>query len=79
MFRVTADRPLALLKAAYHLGNRHVPLEVTAQVLKLTPDPVLREMLAHLEGVRVVEAVEPFYPELGAYGSASAGHSHSHP
>lgn len=68
---VQANNPLDLLRAAYHLGNRHVPLELTLQTLKLSPDPVLREMLEHL-GLTVCEGLEPFSPELGAYG-----HHHS--
>lgn len=75
---VTAPTPLALLRAAYHLGNRHVPLEVTATHLRLAPDPVLKSMLAQL-GVSVTEDVHPFQPETGAYGSAHAHHhAHSH-
>jgi urease accessory protein len=64
---VQANHPLDLLRAAYHLGNRHVPLELTPQTLKLSTDPVLREMLAHL-GLTVREGLEPFSPEVGAYG-----------
>ena len=64
---VTASTPLELLKAAYHLGNRHVPLELTPSYLRLSPDPVLRDMLAH-RGLQVTEEEQPFYPELGAYG-----------
>jgi urease accessory protein len=64
---VQAHQPLDLLRAAYHLGNRHVPLELTLQTLKLSADPVLREMLEHL-GLTVREGLEPFTPEVGAYG-----------
>lgn len=67
---VTSDRPLDLLKAAYHLGNRHVPLEVNVNYLRLSPDPVLRSMLERL-GLKVVVEEAPFQPETGAYG-----HSH---
>jgi len=45
---VTAQTPLQLLRAAYHLGNRHVPLEVTADYLQCLPDSVLKAMLEHL-------------------------------
>jgi urease accessory protein len=72
---VVADAPLTLLRAAYHLGNRHVPLEVTETYLRLSPDPVLREMLEHL-GVQVTEEVVAFYPEMGAYGHAHQAVSH---
>ncbi|MGG6293201.1 urease accessory protein UreE [Leptolyngbya sp. AN02str] len=82
---VTADHPLNLLRAAYHLGNRHVALEVTETYLRLQPDPVLRSMLEHLT-VQVIDEVQPFNPEHGAYRHAhppsspsSARHSHPHP
>lgn len=64
---VTADNPLDLLRAAYHLGNRHVVLEVTATYLRLAPDPVLHDLLEHL-GLHVIDEVAPFQPETGAYG-----------
>ncbi|HEY9828678.1 MAG TPA: urease accessory protein UreE [Stenomitos sp.] len=67
ILRVEARTHLDLLRAAYHLGNRHVPLEVNETVLKLATDPVLQDMLERL-GLQVTPAMEPFYPELGAYG-----------
>jgi urease accessory protein len=63
---VQAERPLDLLRAAYHLGNRHVPLELSFQGLKLLADPVLKEMLIH-QGLKVREGLESFSPEPGAY------------
>jgi urease accessory protein len=63
---VTADNELDLLRAAYHLGNRHVALEITTQYLRLAPDPVLKSMLEKL-GLHVVEEVVSFQPEMGAY------------
>jgi urease accessory protein len=67
VFTVTAQKPLDLLRAAYHLGNRHVPVEITPEYLRLSPDPVLRTMLEQL-GLKVIEEVLPFQPETGAYG-----------
>ncbi len=68
--------PFDLLRAAYHLGNRHVPLELQPDALKLEPDPVLAEMLQGLH-LTVEEVREPFEPEGGAYGrGALMGHSH---
>jgi urease accessory protein len=67
---VRAKVAVHLLQAAYHLGNRHVPLEIQPAYLRLSPDPVLRDMLEH-RGLHVVEEVQPFQPETGAYG-----HSH---
>lgn len=64
---VRAEDALHLLQAAYHLGNRHVPLEITPTYLRLAPDPVLRSLLEH-RGLHVVEEVQPFQPETGAYG-----------
>lgn len=69
---VTAQTPLALLQAAYHLGNRHVSLEVTETYLRLPPDPVLQAMLQQ-RGLQVIAETVPFQPEAGAYG-----HSHAH-
>jgi urease accessory protein len=63
---VTCQKPVDLLRASYHLGNRHVPLEVASDYLRLSPDPVLRAMLEHL-GVEVREETVPFQPEIGAY------------
>lgn len=75
---VRASYPLALLRAAYHLGNRHVPLEVTETYLRLAPDSVLETLLEQM-GLEVIEEVLPFQPEAGAYtDSHSRSHSHGH-
>jgi urease accessory protein len=66
IYTVTASQPLDLIRAAYHLGNRHVPLEVTQTYLRLSPDPVLRDMLERL-GLTVTDDVAPLQPESGAY------------
>ncbi|MCC5640332.1 urease accessory protein UreE [Nostoc sp. CHAB 5844] len=63
---------LLLMRAAYHLGNRHVPVEITPSYLRLSPDAVLHTMLAQL-GLEITEEIAPFQPELGAYG-----HHHPH-
>ncbi len=78
VLRVTADSPLALTRAAYHLGNRHVPLEITPDSLTLEPDAVLEAMLLQLGGLTVESLVRPFEPEAGAYhgGHAHSGHPH---
>lgn len=62
-----AETPLLLLRAAYHLGNRHVPCEITASYLRFLPDSVLRSMLEQL-GLEIKEEILPFQPEMGAYG-----------
>lgn len=64
-----------LLRAAYHLGNRHVQLELKPDHLKLEPDHVLADMLTSMH-LTVTEERAPFEPEAGAY--AAAGHDH-HP
>ncbi len=64
---VTAKSAIALLQAAYHLGNRHVSLEITETYLRLSPDAVLQELLHH-RGLTVTEEIAPFQPEIGAYG-----------
>ncbi|MDB9320341.1 urease accessory protein UreE [Nodularia spumigena CS-591/04] len=69
---VFAQTPLLLMRAAYHLGNRHVPVEITSSYLRLLPDSVLRTMLEQL-GLEITEETLPFQPELGAYG-----HHHPH-
>ena len=67
--------PFDLLRAAYHLGNRHVQLELTPDHLKLEPDHVLAEMLARMHLI-VSEDVAAFEPEAGAYAGGAAGHGH---
>jgi urease accessory protein len=80
--------PFDLLRAAYHLGNRHVKLELRADRLQLEPDHVLAAMLWQMHLV-VSEENAPFEPEAGAYGAPAAGlahadhvghgHGHGHP
>src|SRR5271165_4176784 len=61
---VTADKPPALTRAAYHLGNRHIPVELGENFLKLETDPVLMEMLEQL-GATVRKEYSAFHPEGG--------------
>ena len=63
---VTTANPLELLKAAYHLGNRHVPVEISEHYLRLAPDLVLQKMLEGLN-FNVISEIMPFNPEQGAY------------
>jgi urease accessory protein len=72
--------PFDLLRAAYHLGNRHVPLELQPDRLLLEPDHVLADML-RAQHLIVTETSSAFEPEGGAYGAgagAHAGHAHAH-
>ncbi|MFM2051362.1 MAG: urease accessory protein UreE [Pseudomonadota bacterium] len=71
--------PYDLIRAAYHLGNRHVPIELKPDHLKIEPDHVLADMLRAMH--LIVNAVdEAFEPENGAYatGGHHVGHSHGH-
>ncbi len=72
--------PYDLIRAAYHLGNRHVPIELKPDHLKIEPDHVLADMLRAMH--LIVHAVdEAFEPENGAYaagGHAHTGHGHEH-
>lgn len=67
--------PFDLIRAAYHLGNRHVPIELQPDHLKIEPDHVLADMLRAMHLV-VTEVSEPFEPENGAYTGHIGGHSH---
>ena len=73
--------PFDLLRAAYHLGNRHVPIELKPDHLKIEPDHVLADMLRSMHLI-VREDNAGFEPEGGAYGNAGAhahaGHGHAH-
>jgi urease accessory protein len=70
--------PHDLLRAAYHLGNRHVQLELKPDHLKLEPDHVLADLLRQMHLI-VTEVEEAFEPESGAYASGDVhGHGHGH-
>lgn len=85
VLRITAcsshGSPFDLTRAAYHLGNRHVPIELKPDHLKIEPDHVLADMLRSMHLI-VNEVNETFEPEGGAYSagghSHDAGHSHAH-
>ena len=74
---VRCDDPFLLARACYHLGNRHVPIELQPDHLKIEPDHVLADMLRQMHLV-VQEAREPFEPEAGAYGGHGHAHAHAH-
>jgi urease accessory protein len=79
VLRITACKthgsPFDLTRAAYHLGNRHVPIELKPDHLKIEPDHVLADMLRAMHLI-VNEVNEAFEPEGGAY--STAGHAHAH-
>jgi len=69
---------LSLLQAAYHLGNRHAPLEIAIDYLRLAPDPTLKDLLER-RGLQVIEEIAPFLPDPGAYATVDrAHHAHNH-
>jgi urease accessory protein len=72
LLHVTCATPTELARAAYHLGNRHVAVQVGEGFLRLSEDHVLRDMLRGL-GATVTTVEAPFEPEAGAYGG---GHHH---
>jgi urease accessory protein len=71
---VRASDPLELLRAAYHLGNRHVALEVRSGELRLLEDSVLADLLVQ-RGLELERCQAAFLPEAGAY-AAGGGHRH---
>ena len=80
VLRITActthGSPFDLTRAAYHLGNRHVPIELKPDHLKIEPDHVLADLLRAMHLI-VNEGEEDFEPEGGAYSAATHAHSHA--
>lgn len=81
---VRSPDPLALLQAAYHLGNRHVAMELHPGELRILEDSVLADLLRQ-RGLALDTVLAPFEPEAGAYAGGhshdpghSSGHAHSH-
>ncbi len=74
---IYSDDPLLIARAAYHLGNRHMPLQIEQGKLRYQHDHVLDAMV---QGLGLVVKVEqaPFQPESGAYSGGSHSHQHSH-
>ena len=77
---IRAADALSLVRVAWHLGNRHLAVEMTPKALRIRRDPVIEDMAKGL-GARVVPVEAPFNPEGGAYVQAEAlahGHDHGH-
>lgn len=72
LLEACSEDPVAIARAAFHLGNRHVAVEVMANRLRFPDDHVLEQMVKGL-GLRVTAVRAPFEPEGGAYG-----HHHAH-
>ncbi|MEW6125100.1 MAG: urease accessory protein UreE [Pseudomonadota bacterium] len=77
LIEVRTSSPLRLLKAAWHLGNRHVPAEITEEAIYFAHDHVLLEMVRGL-GAQATPMERPFRPEKGAYEAAEAHGGHDH-
>ena len=84
LMEISCADPLQLARVAWHLGNRHLPTEITPGVLRIRADHVIGEMAQGL-GAKVTSIQAPFDPEKGAYAARKAatdshsnGHSHSH-
>ena len=81
LLRITActshGSPFDLIRAAYHLGNRHVQIELKPDHLKIEADHVLADMLRAMHLI-VNEVEEGFEPEAGAYATGGHGHAHAH-
>ena len=80
LLEITADSPHALLRLAWHLGNRHLPVAISAGSLLIREDHVIADMVRGLGGF-ARETLAPFDPETGAYDAALAAphhHGHSH-
>ena len=76
-YRIECQSPHALLRCAFHLGNRHTQAHVGDGFLRIRKDPVLKEMLEGLQA-KVTEELAAFEPESGAYGHGSGDHHHHH-
>ncbi len=77
VFHVECGSAIGLARAAYHLGNRHVAVEVGEGFLRLAADHVLEELLKGL-GANVSKIDAPFEPEAGAYGAGAHQHAGEH-
>lgn len=76
LLEIRTENPLRLMKVAWHLGNRHVPAEITADAVYIADDHVLAIMVRGL-GATATLVERPFRPERGAY-EHGAGHAHHH-
>ncbi|HEY6927233.1 MAG TPA: urease accessory protein UreE [Steroidobacteraceae bacterium] len=79
LVEVTASDPAALIRLAWHIGNRHLPAQLEPQRILIREDTVIENMLRGL-GATVKHVMEPFTPEAGAYdgGGHASTHSHTH-
>ncbi len=74
----THGSPFDLVRAAYHLGNRHVPIELKPDHLKIEPDHVLADLLRAMHLIVRADTLA-FEPEAGAYAAQAHTHGHDDP
>ncbi|MEH0074361.1 urease accessory protein UreE [Pannonibacter sp. Pt2] len=75
---ITASSPAALMRIAWHLGNRHLPTQLMDGTLRILQDHVIEDMVSRLGGT-IIHRMAPFDPEGGAYGQGRThGHEHGH-
>lgn len=82
LIEIRGTEPAHLVRVAWHLGNRHLPTQITARGLRIRRDHVIVDMVKGL-GARIIEIEAPFDPEGGAYAAVAethnhAGHGHAH-
>jgi urease accessory protein len=76
LLEIRCKDPQQLVRVAWHLGNRHLPTQISAKALRIRRDHVIEEMVKGL-GARVIEIEAPFDPEGGAYDGDGHAHDHS--
>jgi urease accessory protein len=77
LLEITAPVPSLLARLAWHLGNRHLPVQIEAQRILIRDDHVIADMIERLGG-RVQRIAAPFTPEAGAYGATPHTREHHH-
>jgi len=73
VIEIAADTPADLLRIAWHIGNRHLPLQAVGDRLRIRADHVITAMVEGLGG-HIARLDAPFDPEIGAYAGAAHGH-----
>ncbi|HXC29889.1 MAG TPA: urease accessory protein UreE [Stellaceae bacterium] len=77
VLEIEADGPTGLLRLAWHLGNRHLPMQAMEGRLRIRDDHVIAEMVEGLGG-KITRLNAPFDPETGAYAGANHAQDHDH-
>ncbi|MDB5656919.1 MAG: ureE, partial [Tardiphaga sp.] len=76
LIEIRGTEPAHLVRVAWHLGNRHLPTQITGRGLRIRRDHVIEDMVKGL-GARIIEIEAPFDPEGGAYAAVAEAHDHS--